>query len=421
MVNSRNMKMTPVGLIPEDWDVIQLADHVVDINDGPFGSNLKSEHYTLDREVRIIQLGNVGDNGWNDENVKYTTFEHASTLKRCIVPYGTIIIAKMMPAGRAIVCPSSEPAYIQGSDVIKVVFSDSIDKDFFIYLTKSKVYLEQIESGVQGSTRARTNIGKIKSLKLPLPSIEEQKRIAGALLSVDKMIGALDEAITKKSQIKEGLMQQLLTGEAVIPEYSGEWQKKRVGDIGFTYSGLTGKTKNDFGHGESQYITFLNVLNNPVLNTDAFEKVDVRSDERQNAAKKGDLFFNTSSETPEEVGICALLSADINNLYLNSFCFGFRLTDPDVNGLYLSYFWRSKQGREIMSGLAQGATRYNLSKEYFNKAIITLPPIELQRYIANTITVADKEIAELEQKRDKYLLIKQGMMQELLTGKTRLV
>ena len=81
----------------------------------------------------------------------------------------------------------------------------------------------------------------------------------------------------------------------------------------------------------------------------------------------------------------------------------------------------TKKGREIMSALAQGATRYNLSKEYFNKAIITLPPIELQRYIANTITAADKEIAELEQKRDKYLLIKQGMMQELLTGKTRLV
>lgn len=216
-------------------------------------------------------------------------------------------------------------------------------------------------------------------------------------------------------------MQQLLTGEAVIPGFSGEWQKKRVGDIGFTYSGLTGKTKKDFGHGEAQYITFLNVLNNPVLKTDIFEKVDVRSDERQNAAKKGDLFFNTSSETPEEVGICALLNADIDNLYLNSFCFGFRLTDPDVDGLYLSYFWRSKQGREIMSALAQGATRYNLSKEYFNKAIITLPPIELQKYIANTITAADKEIAGLEQKRDKYLLVKQGMMQDLLTGKTRLV
>lgn len=216
-------------------------------------------------------------------------------------------------------------------------------------------------------------------------------------------------------------MQQLLTGKTAIPGFSGVWQKKRVGDIGFTYSGLTGKTKIDFGHGEAQYITFLNVLNNPVLKTDIFERVDVRDGERQNAAKKGDLFFNTSSETPEDVGICALLDADIDNLYLNSFCFGFRLTDPDVDGLYISYFWRSKQGREIMSALAQGATRYNLSKEYFNKAIITLPPIKLQKYIANTITAADKEIEGLEQKREKYLLVKQGMMQELLTGKARLI
>lgn len=296
-----------------------------------------------------------------------------------------------------------------------------VDGLFLSYFFRSKAGRDIMTMLAQGATRYNLSKESFNKTLIAFPPFEEQKKIAEALTAVDNMIATLDEAITKKRQIKEGLMQQLLTGEAVIPEYSGEWQKKRVGDIGFTYSGLTGKTKNDFGHGEAQYITFLNVLNNPVLNTDAFEKVDVRSDERQNAAKKGDLFFNTSSETPEEVGICALLSADINNLYLNSFCFGFRLTDPDVDGLYLSYFWRSKQGREIMSALAQGATRYNLSKEYFNKAIITLPPIELQRYIANTITVADKEIAELEQKRDKYLLIKQGMMQELLTGKTRLV
>lgn len=215
-------------------------------------------------------------------------------------------------------------------------------------------------------------------------------------------------------------MQQLLTGKTRLPGFGGEWVEKKVGDVGFTYSGLTGKSKKDFGHGEAQYITFLNVLNNPVLKTDIFEKVDVSEDERQNAAKKGDLFFNTSSETPEEVGICALLDADVDNLYLNSFCFGFRLTDHDVDGLYLSYFWRSKKGREIMSALAQGATRYNLSKEYFNKAVLSLPPIKQQRYIAHTITAADKEVAMLVEKRDKYLLVKQGMMQELLTGKTRL-
>ena len=296
-----------------------------------------------------------------------------------------------------------------------------VDGLFLSYFFRSKAGRDIMTMLAQGATRYNLSKESFNKSLIAFPPFEEQKKIAEALSGVDDMIGALDEAISKKRQIKEGLMQQLLTGKTRLPGFSGEWQKKRVGDIGFTYSGLTGKTKNDFGHGEAQYITFLNVLNNPVLKTDIFEKVDVRCDERQNAAKKGDLFFNTSSETPEEVGICALLNADIDNLYLNSFCFGFRLTDPDVDGLYLSYYWRSKQGREIMSALAQGATRYNLSKEYFNKAIIALPPIELQKYIANTITAADKEIEGLEQKRGKYLLVKQGMMQELLTGKTRLV
>ena len=296
-----------------------------------------------------------------------------------------------------------------------------VDGLFLSYFFRSKAGRDIMTMLAQGATRYNLSKESFNKTLIAFPPLEEQKKIADALSGVDNMVVALDEAIAKKRQIKEGLMQQLLTGEAVVPGLSGEWQKKRVGDIGFTYSGLTGKSKKDFGHGDAQYITFLNVLSNPILKTDIFEKVDVLCDEHQNAARKGDLFFNTSSETPEEVGFCALLNDDIDNLYLNSFCFGFRLTDPEVDGLYLSYFWRSKQGREIMSALAQGATRYNLSKEYFNKAVITLPPIEQQRYIANTITAADKEITKLMEKLEKYLLIKRGMMQELLTGKTRLL
>ena len=423
MVETHDSKMTILGALPIDWEVSNIQDCFQKnekIKIGPFGSQLKKEYLLPRGDYYVYGQENVYQDDFHI-CYRFLSFERFNSLKSCEIRPGDFVVSTMGTIGKCAVVPDYAHIGIMDSHLVRMRFNDSIYKPFFAYMFRSRIIQDQIRKLSVGGIMEGLSTSILKKIDVIVPPIQEQKRIAGALLSVDKMIGALDEAITKKSQIKEGLMQQLLTGEAVIPEYSGEWQKKRVGDIGFTYSGLTGKTKNDFGHGEAQYITFLNVLNNPVLNTDAFEKVNVRSDERQNAAKKGDLFFNTSSETPEEVGICALLSADINNLYLNSFCFGFRLTDPDVDGLYLSYFWRSKQGREIMSALAQGATRYNLSKEYFNKAIITLPPIELQRYIANTITVADKEIAELEQKRDKYLLIKQGMMQELLTGKTRLV
>ena len=409
--------MTPVGLIPEDWDVIQLADHVVDINDGPFGSNLKSEHYTLDREVRIIQLGNVGDNGWNDENVKYTTFEHASTLKRCIVPYGTIIIAKMMPAGRAIVCPSSEPAYIQGSDVIKVVFSDSIDKEFFIYLTKSKAYLEQIESGVQGSTRARTNIGKIKSLKLPLPSIEEQKRIAGALLSVDKMIGALDEAITKKRQIKEGLMQQLLTGKTRLPAFCGEWKREPLSKHASVLRGGSPRPIEAYLTNDPDGINWIKIGDVGVG-----AKYIVKTEERiipdgvshSRAVKAGDFLLSNSMS----FGRPYILKIDgcihdgwlVIQEYYDSF-------DTD----YLYYALNASETIEQYKSMAAGSSVLNLNKDIVKRVMLNIPEIDEQRAIASVLSSVDNEIVELDSKRNKYDLIKQGMMQDLLTGKTRLI
>ena len=144
--------------------------------------------------------------------------------------------------------------------------------------------------------------------------------------------------------------------------FDGEWDKKIMGDLGTTYSGLSGKSKTDFGNGNALYITFLNVLTNAIIDTSSFQNVDVRKGERQNEVKKGDLLFNTSSETPSEVGMCSVMGEEIPNLYLNSFCFGFRLNDRSIDSLFFAYLMRSPIGRRLMTLLAQGATRYNLSK-----------------------------------------------------------
>lgn len=406
------MKMTLVGMIPIDWEVATIKDYGHLQSDG-----INPQQY---KEKDFVEYSMPSyDEGQTPSKCKGASMNSNRTQIRGEV----LLFNKLNVRQKRVWYIENAPQDAVCSMEFLAYSSNKVDLRLLREILLQDMVTKSFESVSRGTSNSQKRIAPSDFLNFSfaLPPLDEQHRIADALSGIDKLISALDEAIAKKQQVKEGLMQQLLTGKTAIPGFGGEWKSKRVGDIGFTYSGLTGKAKNDFGHGEAQYITFLNVLNNPVLKTDIFERVDVRGDERQNAAKKGDLFFNTSSETPEEVGICALLNSDIDNLYLNSFCFGFRLTDPDVDGLYLSYFWRSKQGREIMSALAQGATRYNLSKEYFNKAIITLPPIELQRYIANTITAADKEIAELELKRDKYLLVKQGMMQELLTGQTRLV
>lgn len=196
-----------------EWETRTLHEISNEMVDGPFGSNLKTEHYTTERQVRIIQLSNIGKAGWNNANVKYTTFSHAAELQRCIVQPGSILIAKMMPAGRAIICPDNEKSYILGSDVVKVVPNSSVDSRYLVYATKSRFYLDQIADDTQGSTRARTSVSKLRKTAILFPEKDEQIAIADILSEMDMEIAALEGKIAKYRQIKQGMMQQLLTGK----------------------------------------------------------------------------------------------------------------------------------------------------------------------------------------------------------------
>lgn len=196
-----------------EWETRTLHEISNEMVDGPFGSNLKTEHYTTERQVRIIQLSNIGEAGWNNANVKYTTFSHAAELQRCIVQPGSILIAKMMPAGRAIICPDNEKSYILGSDVVKVVPNSSVDSRYLVYATKSRFYLDQIADDTQGSTRARTSVSKLRKTAILFPEKDEQIAIADILSEMDMEIATLEGKIAKYRQIKQGMMQQLLTGK----------------------------------------------------------------------------------------------------------------------------------------------------------------------------------------------------------------
>ncbi len=212
--------------------------------------------------------------------------------------------------------------------------------------------------------------------------------------------------------------QQQTEAAKMIPE---GWRITTLAELGETFGGLTGKTKRDFGHGYARYITFMNIMSNVVIDCDALERVNVKSSEAQHHVIKGDLFFNGSSETPDEVGMCAVLEDDLQGVFLNSFCFGFRLREgARVDGLYLAYYFRSPAGRELLKSLAQGAIRYNLSKTALLKTSFPLPPIGEQEAIAEALSDADALVESLERLLGKKRQLKQGVMQELLTGKSRL-
>lgn len=410
--------MTEVGIIPEDWEV-KRVDSFTSVVTGATPSTVVKEFWE-NGTIRWMASGELNYKKVDDVVGRITKKGYDSASTHLVPPYSVLIGLAGQGKTRGTAAYNTVELCTNQSIASILPNNDFAPLFLYYYIDSQYENLRRLSAGDGG--RGGLNLSIINSLLVPFPSIEEQKKIGESLQEMDALISSLEIKISKKRQIKEGTMQLLLTGKKRLPGFDCEWVEKTIGKIGYTYSGITGKTKDDFGNGDAQFITFLNVLNNVVIDTNIFEKVNIRPSEGQNAVQKGDLFFNTSSETPEEVGICAVLNQDVSNLYLNSFCFGYRLTDENVLGHYLAYFWRSKKGREIMTTLAQGATRYNLSKVYFNKTSIMLPPsIDEQKAIVEILDTMDAEIHALVIERDKYLLIKQGMMQDLLTGKTRLV
>lgn len=280
----------------------------------------------------------------------------------------------------------------------------------------------EFERIAMGSTIKTIGLPYFQSLRVTQPPIEEQARIATALLDVDKFIAVLDALIAKRCNIKQAAMQQLLSGRERLKGFRGRWTSISMENLGYVYGGLAGKDKRDFGSGNARFIPFMNIMSNTVIDTDWMEAVSVEQNEAQNRVKKGDLFFNGSSETSEEVGYCSVLLSDVENVYLNSFSFGFRFHQhAKSDGRFFAYWFRSHKGREAMAYLAQGATRYNIAKRAFMKLEITLPGAAEQAAIADVLSDLDAEIRALEYRRAKALAFKHAMAHQLFTGRIRLV
>lgn len=421
MIETR-FKDTEVGRIPEDWTLIPIRELAKDMADGPFGSNLKTEHYTTDKQVRIIQLGNIGDCGWLDDNTKYTTFEHAKTLSRCIATPGSILVAKMMPAGRSIVCPSEEIQYILGSDVVRIVPNEKLIAEYFVYQSKSEIYLSQIAANTQGSTRQRTSISKLKDIYIPFPPIKsEQTRIATALSKVDALISELDKLIEKKRAIKQGAMQQLLTGKKRLKGFDEPWVEKKLGEIGSFRKGR-GISRSDAASGNLPAIRYGEIYtchNNNIVTFHSFisEEIAVSS----TPISYGDILFAASGETKEDIGKSVAYIGN-KEAYAGGDIIILHLDTESYNPKYCGYALNARYINEQKSQRGQGdAVVHIVSRDLCSILFYCPKDIKEQSAIALVLSSMDNEISALEAKKAKYEQIKQGMMQQLLTGRIRLV
>ena len=204
-------------------------------------------------------------------------------------------------------------------------------------------------------------------IEISVPSVKEQRQI-GTFLDY------LDNLITLHQRNSADFVSRFLS------DFTNTWEQRKLGEVGTTYTGLSGKTKEDFGHGNGQFVTYMNVFSNPVGLPDMTEAVEI--DDSQNKVLFGDVLFTTSSETPEEVGMSSVWLENAENTYLNSFCFGYRPT-VEFNPYYLAYMLRSSSMRKKITFLAQGISRYNISKNKMMDIEIPIPKIEEQKQIGS--------------------------------------
>ncbi len=407
----KGYKQTEVGVIPEDWECVKIKD-VATIS---MCKRIFANQTSTIGDVPFYKIGTFGKEA--DAYISSKLYVEYRN-KYSFPQKGDILISAAGTLGRTVVY-DGEKAYFQDSNIVWL----DINKTRLCNEYLNQYYKVIKWASSEGSTIARLYNGIIYATYISLPPLPEQQRIAEALSDVDGMISSLEKLIAKYKSIKTACLQQMFpqNGETVprmrLPGFTGAWEQRKLGEMGQTYTGLSGKTKDDFGHGQARFVTYMNVYSNPISNPEMTEPIEI--DPKQNEVEVGDVFFTTSSETPEEVGMSSVLLEKGGKTYLNSFCFGFRPSEK-IDSYYLAYMLRSESARAKITLLAQGISRYNISKNKVMEIAVSLPSLDEQKMIGQYFCQLDNLITLHQRKLEKVQKIKQGMMQQLLTGKIRL-
>lgn len=253
--------------------------------------------------------------------------------------------------------------------------------------------------------------------KIFVPSVAEQKKITLFLNTLEKKIEQLKQKNRLLEEYKKGIMQKIFAQELRFKDENGNefpvWEEKKLENIGETYGGLSGKTKENFGIGKP-YIQYKQIFDDSKIDITRCELVEIRENEKQNKVQFGDIFFTVSSETPNEIGMSSVLLDNIDEMYLNSFCFGFRANSlEELNPYFSKYLFRSEVFRNEIIKLAQGSTRYNMSKVQLLKIEIYMPVIKEQEKIANFLSTIDDKISRTQSQIEQTQQYRKGLLQKM--------
>jgi restriction endonuclease S subunit len=406
-------KLTEVGVIPEDWEVPNL-DAIANIVDPQPDHRTPPEMSGGEPYIGISDFQDHGLIDWNGCRRVISKAVDKQQARFQICP-GDIIFGKIGTIGSPKFLPLTSFRYALSANIILV--QPEIEPYYVMAWLTSSIVQQNINQELHSTSQAAFGINKMRCLPIALPPSSERRAIAAALGDVDALLGALDRLIAKKRDLKQAAMQQLLTGKTRLPGFSGKWELKTFDEVcekiqdGTHFSPKPGG--NDYLYVTSKNIRFgtLDISTAERISAAEHAKIYGRCDVRRgdllltkDGANTGNAALNTLNEPFSLLSSVALL----------------RFDDRRYSTAFFLYQLLSNHGQtqidEMMSGNA--ITRLTLAK--IRALGFAVASFEEQVAIATVLKAMDAELAALEQRLAKTRDIKQAMMQELLTGKTRL-
>jgi len=409
----KKKKLIPSVRFPEfkeEWEFKKLRE-VTKIERGKFTPRPRNDPKYYGGKIPFVQTSDITNSNGKISKYSQTLNEFGLKVSK-LFPKGTILITIAANIGYTAIleidmaCPDS---------LIGIKCKEKINAEFLnFYLGTQQKRMDYL---APEGTQKNINIDFLNPYKVLLTSLLEQQKIASFLTAIDNRIQQLTHKVELLEQYKKGVMQQIFSQQIRFKNDGGEafpdWEEKKLGEIGITYNGLTGKTKENFGKGKP-YINYKQIFDDSKININKFDFVEIDEGEKQSLAKYGDIFFTTSSETPSEVAFSSVLLDQVKELYLNSFCFGYRPKSfKTLKPEFARFLFRSQKFRRSVFKLAQGSTRYNISKVQFMKTKILLPNEPEQQKIAKFLTDIDEKISFSKQQLDKMQTYKRGLLQQM--------
>src|ERR1700730_14670797 len=401
-----------------DWTPARLSDVAVFSSGTTPSRSRQSEYFDLGTHlwVKTLDLNNSRIVS-TDERVTDRAIAETS-LK--IFPAGTVLIA-LYGGFRQIGSTGLFTRPAAANQAITTMHTDrrKLTPEYLLHILN---FFVDYWRTVASSSRKDPNItgGDVKNFSLLLPPIHEQMAIAEAINDVDELIRALDQLVRKKMTIGQGMMQELLTGTTRLPGFEGPWSRVQLSKLLDFKNGLN-KGSEFFGAG-TPIVNFMDVMRNPVTRVEQLRgRVTVTQDEiRRFSARRGDLFFTRTSETVEEVGTTTVLVDDVPDAVFSGFVLRGRSTSSQMDPRFLSRLMGLESVRRQIISSASYTTRALTNGRSLGRVEVAVPRVEEQAAIAAVLDNVDSESAALSSRLTKAKAVKHGMMQELLTGRTRL-